>query len=185
MYANLASAWLREPACMENSLSNKRDLVNLLDALLVLRGFRRKKDDWYRDNGACMSVIGLGKSFYGGQFSIGLAFFLKEANPELLPFPPFHWCHFRKALELVVPNPQELKTALNLESAMGSDQRTYLITQAVTQVAVPAILQFNSEQNIAQQIITNEDFEPYCKLTLKLALERGGYLTRKDLKLDL
>ena len=105
---------------MDKNLSTKRELVNLLDSLLAPHGFKRKKEDWYRDNGACVSIIGLGKSFYGGQFSIGLAFLLKEANPELLPFPPFHLCHFRKALELVVTDPQGLKTALNLENSMGS-----------------------------------------------------------------
>ncbi|UOQ75089.1 DUF4304 domain-containing protein [Hymenobacter cellulosilyticus] len=170
---------------MDNSLNTKRDLVKLLDSLLAPHGFERRKDDWYRDNGACVSVIGLAKSLYGGQFSISLAFLLKDVEPGLLPFPAFHLCHFRKALQFVVPNPQELKVALDLESPMGSIQRIQLITQAVTEVAVPTILQFNSERGIAQQIATNEDFEPYCELSLKLALERGGYLTREDLKLDL
>jgi hypothetical protein len=170
---------------MAENLSTKRDLVQLLDLLLAPHGFERKKDDWYRDNGVCVSVIGLGKSLYGGQFSIILAFLLKEANPELLPFPPLHLCHFRNTLEFVVPNPQELKTALNLEHPMGSEQRSALITQSVTQVAVPIILQLNSERVIAQQIITNEDFEPYCDLRLKRALNLGGYLTQEEMKLDL
>lgn len=173
-------------AChMAKNLSGKRDLVELLDFLLAPHGFERKKDDWYRDNGVCVSVIGLGKSLYGGQFSIVLAFLLKAANPELLPFPPLHLCHFRKTLEFVVPNPQEVKTALNLENPMGSSQRSSLLTQALTQVAVPMMLQLNSEWVIAQQIITNEDFEPYCDLRLKRALNLGGYLTQEEMKLDL
>ena len=170
---------------MDNNLSSKRDLIRLLDSTLVPYGFVRNKDDWYLDNGACMSVIGLGKSFYGGQFSISLAFLLKDANPELLPFPPFHLCHFRKALELVVTNPQELKTSLNLEHPMSAVQRAHFIMLAVTQSALPMILQFDSEQVIAQQIKTNDEIEPYCNLTLKLALERGGHLNHEDLKLEL
>ena len=170
---------------MNNNLSSKRDLIRLLDSILVPRGFVRNKDDWYLENGACISIIGLGKSFYGGQFSISLAFLLKDVNPELLPFPPFHLCHFRKALELVVTNPEELKATLNLEHPMSTAQRTQFITLAVTESALPMILQFDSEQVIAHQIKTNDDIEPYCNLTLKLALERGGYLNHEDLKLDL
>lgn len=69
-------------------ISSKRDLIRILDGLLMPHGFVRKKDNWYLDNEECVAVIGLGKSFYGGQFSVGIDMLLKKLRPDLLPFPP-------------------------------------------------------------------------------------------------
>jgi hypothetical protein len=169
---------------MNLNLSSKRELLNLLDQLLVPRAFIRVKDDWYCDNIKCVSVIGLGKSLYGGQFSISIAFLLKELSPSLLPYPSFHLCHFRQAGQFIVPNPEGLKEALNLESSIPTTDRICVITAAIIQCVVPTILRLNSKQVIANEIKTNEDFEPYSSLELKLLLEREGYLSIEDLKLD-
>ena len=64
---------------MSIPISSKRDLISVLGGLLVPHGFVRVKDDWYLDNGECIAVIGLGKSFYGGQFSLGIDILLKES----------------------------------------------------------------------------------------------------------
>ena len=169
---------------MNLNLSSKRELINLLDSLLIPRAFIRVKDDWYCDNQECVSVIGLGKSLYGGQFSISIAFLLKELSPSLLPHPPFYLCHFRQAGQFIVPNPKELKEALDLESGISTTNRFSVITAAILQYAVPTISRLNSKQVIANEIKTNEDFEPYSSLELKLLLERAGYLSMEDLKLD-
>lgn len=169
---------------MNLNLSSKRELINLLDSLLIPRAFIRVRDDWYCDNQECVSVIGLGKSLYGGQFSISIAFLLKELNPRLLPYPPYHLCHFRQASQFIVPNPDELKEALDLESSVSTTDRVNVITASILQHAVPTISRLNSKQVIANEIKTNEDFEPYSSLELKLLLKRDGYLSMKDLKLN-
>lgn len=171
---------------MNFSFSNKRDIIKLLDALLTTHGFVRTKDDWYLDNQECVSVFGLGKSFYGGQFSLSMGILLKELRPQLLPFPPYHLCHFRGfALEFLMPNQTVLKAALNLENDISNSERVNSISVSINKYALPFILPLNSKQVIAQKIKTDEDFEPYCNLELKLALESGGYLNRDEMKLDL
>jgi len=169
---------------MSNALSNKRDLIGLLDSLLAPHAFIRVKDDWYLDNQECIAVCGLGKSLYGGQFSIAIAFLLKELNPELLPYPPFHLCHFRQASQFIVPDQDALKAALNLENDVDAAKRKDVISLTVNQFAVPLIVRLNSKSIIAHEFKTNENFAPYCNLDLKLALKRGGYLNTEDLKLD-
>ena len=171
---------------MSVNVTNKRELIRLLDILLLPAGFVRSKEDWYLDNRECVAVIGLGKSLYGGQFGLGIDLLLKELRPELLPFPPCHLCHFRGlALEFLLPDGERLKAALNLENDLSSAVREEVISNAITKYAVPFVLPLNSKQVLAQEIKTNEDFKPYCRLELKLALERDGYLSHADWKLDL
>ena len=171
---------------MNAILTNKRDLINLLDSLLVPHGFVRTKDNWYLDNKECISIIGLGKSFYGGQFSLGIDVLLKELRPDLLPFPPRHLCHFRGyGVEALTTDREGLKAALNLENSESSADRISTITRDVTQFALPFIMPLNSKQSIAHEYRVNQDFELYCKAELKLALEREGYLSEEELKFDL
>jgi hypothetical protein len=169
---------------MSNNLSSKRDLIRLLDSLLVPHAFVRMKDDWYLDNQECVSVIGLSKSLYGGQFYISIAFLLKELSPELLPCPPFHFCHFRQASQFIVPDQQVMKAALDLENDVASADRLRIITLIVTQFAMPLILRLSTKSVIASEYKTNENFAPYCNLDLKLALKNSGYLSQEDLNLD-
>ena len=51
--------------------------------------------------------------------------------------------------------------------------------------AVPFLMPLNSKQALAQAYHDHQDFECYCNLDLKLALERHGFLSHQDLKLDL
>lgn len=169
---------------MESAISNKRDLVKLLNFWLAPMGFVHVKDDWYLDNSECVSIVGLGKSLYGGQFSLAVAFLLKELVPSLLPYPPFHLCNFKKSAEFIVPNRNELKAALNLENNLSSKSRNDIIVSDLTKFVIPFIITLNSKQVIANEFRVNQDFEVYCDLDLKLVLERNGYLDWKELKLD-
>lgn len=170
---------------MNPSMKNKRDIIKVLDELLIPRHFVRVKDNWYLDNQECVSVIGLDKSLYGGQFSISTALLLKELAPELLPHPPFHLCNFRMNIKFISPNWNELQTSLNLENDLLPANRKHIITTAITLFALPFITSLNSKQSIAHEYKINEDFEPYCNLDLKFALERAGYLSKEELKLNL
>jgi hypothetical protein len=167
---------------MSNTLSSKRDLTRLLDSILLPFAFIRTKDDWYLDNQECITVIGLGKSLYGGQFSISIALLLKELNPELLPYPPFYLCNFRQGIQFIVPNQSELKAALNLENNLPATDRANIISIAVNSFALPFILHLNTGRLIAHEIKSNKNFAPYCRLDLKLALKSKGYLSEEDLR---
>ena len=152
---------------MSLTLSNKKSLVFLLDSILLPYKFVRIKDDWYLDNNECVSVIGLGKSRYGGQFSIGVAFLLKELNPELLPFPAFYLCNFRQELRLIVPDSKALTSALNLENDVSSFNREQVIVEMLTKYAIPLVLRLDSKKNILLEAQINDNFGPYCRLELK------------------
>ena len=170
---------------MSFPISSKGDLIRVLDRLLVPHGFVRVKDDWYLDNGECIAVIGLGKSFYGGQFSLGIDVLLKELRPDLLPFPPRHLCHFRGyGVDVLMPDRAHLKAALDLENDLMATERFQTIKTGIDE-AVPFLMPLNSKQALAQAYHDHQDFECYCNLDLKLALERHGFLSHQDLKLDL
>jgi hypothetical protein len=171
---------------MSLPVSSKRDLIRVLDGLLVPHGYVRAKDDWNLDNGECVAIIGLGKSFYGGQFALGIDILLKELRPDLLPFPPRHLCHFRGyAVEFLMPDPGPLKAALDLENGLTATERFHTIGTGVIDYAVPFLMPLNSKQALAQAYHAHQDFECYCRLDLKMALERHGFLSHQDLKLDL
>ena len=157
---------------MSIPISSKRDLISVLDGLLVPHGFVRVKDDWYLDNGECIAVIGLGKSSYGGQFSLGIDILLKELRPELLPFPPRHLCHFRGyGVDVLMPNRGSLKAALDLENGLTVTERFCVIETGIND-AVPFLMPLDSKQALAQAYHVHQDFECYCNLELKLALAR-------------
>jgi hypothetical protein len=171
---------------MSLPISSKRDLIRVLDGLLVPHGYVRAKDDWYLDHCECIAVIGLGKSFYGGQFSLGIDILLKELRPDLLPFPPRHLCHFRGyAVEFLMPDHGPLKAALDLENGLTATERFRTIETAVVDYAVPFLMPLHSKQALAQAYRARRNFKCYCQLDLKMALERQGFLSHQDLKLDL
>ena len=148
-------------------INNKKSLVSLINSLLEPYGFKRVKDDWYLDNIECISVIGLGKSLYGGQFSIGVALLLKQLSPTLLPYPSFHLCNFRQNIKFIVAAPDELTAALNLENDLLSIDRLRVITEAVVKYAVPFILRLSTKESILLKMQHDEDFSSYCRLELK------------------
>lgn len=149
------------------SLSNKRSLVTLLSSLLEPHGFVRVKDDWYLDNNECVSVVGLGKSLYGGQYSISIAILLKQLSPSLLPYPPFHLCHFRQNIKFVVPASDELVISLNLENNLLPTDRVRIITDSVANYATPFLQSLSKGEIIALEIKNNDNFSPYCRVELK------------------
>jgi hypothetical protein len=167
---------------MSSALSNKKELIKVLDTLLLPDAFIRLKDDWYLDNGECVTVIGLGKSFYGGQFSLSMALLLKRINPQLLPHPAFHLCHFRQGFQFIVPDQRELKAALDLDNNLPAAERIHTLTVAIRDSVLPFLLPLCTEPLLAQEIKSNKNFAPYCRLDLKLALKSKGYLRAEDLR---
>lgn len=68
---------------------------------------------------------------------------------------------------------------------MTAPERFHTIETAVGGYAVSFLAPLKSKQALAHAYRAHQDFDCYCQLDLKKALERQGFLTYQKLKLDL
>lgn len=119
-----------------------------METVLGPHHFRRSKHEWFHEGGECLTAVSLEKSRFGGQFYVDLG-----ASPIRLVGGSHlreYECHFRVRLELIIPNRDELLSAMDLEDqSVSKEQRRRIFDAALGDYGVPMLLQLRSLEGIA------------------------------------
>jgi hypothetical protein len=94
-------------------ISNKKDLISVIDAVLTPGGYVRQGLSWYRHCDETVLLIDLQKSDVGGQFLVNLGVSVCALNAER--FPSEAHCHLRMRLDRVADNREAVLRAFDLE----------------------------------------------------------------------
>ena len=105
-----------------------KPVSKILAEILPDFGFlRRKSQDWYRDLGSVVHVIGLQKSRWGDSYYVNLGVWIKALGGEVRP--RYYQCHIQQRLEMIALRRNELDLALNEEDywKMDAEERARVL----------------------------------------------------------
>jgi hypothetical protein len=146
-------------------MNNKQELYSLINSLLEKNGFVRKKDDWFLESDECVSILGLGKSQWSGQYAIVLSVSVKAISN--MKFPPPHKGHIHGfSLENIASNKKKLRDALNFEVRMPVE-REKTIASAIEKKAIPFLKEISTIKGIKRSIVNVKDLEFHVLLKLR------------------
>jgi hypothetical protein len=127
---------------------NTTELAEVISAVLVPAGFRKRKDTWYKANEDTITLLNLQKSQYGGQYFVNLAVYLRDLGTATSPSE--HQSHIRVRLTAIAGGEASaIDEALDLEQPnMSTEKRRTTLTRALTTMALP----FLSERSVLAHV---------------------------------
>lgn len=101
-----------------------------VDDVLRARSYSKRSGSWYRTQRETVAVINLQRSNFSPAYYLNVALWFSALGAEL--YPKEHHCHVRTRIDQLVADARTVELALDPESAVEADQRTRIISDALT-----------------------------------------------------
>jgi hypothetical protein len=101
-----------------------------VDDVLRARSYSRRSGSWYRTQRETVAVINLQRSNFSSAYYLNIALWFSALGADL--YPKEHHCHVRTRIDRIVADARTVALALDPESAVEADQRTRVISDALT-----------------------------------------------------
>lgn len=132
--------------CILILVMEKKDLIKLIDEMLIPIGFKRKGNNWVANGAVLTKIINLQQSNYGNQFYINYGYIIK--NLELTTTT-----HVENRLASTNMDEQkEITNLLNLEIEIPSDKRVLGLSRLIVNKIISPMQLINTEVDLLNHL---------------------------------
>ncbi len=155
-------------------ITNKKDMYEFVDKLLIPEGYIRKKETYYKNNKETITIFVLDKSEFSGKFENLVGCFFKSMMEGRNQYPKYYQNNLKFTLQNIVTKSLLVDKVFDLDNnSFDKNEREKYINDLIIKYGLPFLDLISSSDGIIEAVKKYENlfYTIDVKLRKKLKLK--------------